>query len=495
MDHYPGVSWAKHVISAFFRHQYNFLQRLYVPTPYIQDFLAQSHQMDGVTDLHVWGRGIDLKKFSPSYRSMTFRQKLGIDDEDVVVCFVGRLVPEKRLDIFSNVVRRLRARNVPFHALVIGSGPMEEELRDLPNTTLCGWLDGQELSVAYASSDVFLFPSAVETFGNVTLEAAASGLPLVVEAGCSGHLVKHGVNGYACDADSADAFFEGTLRLVVNEEERMSFSLASREHSMQFEEQKVMRRMVENYAEVTDEFYCDYGGRHENRDKLLWKDESFRAGNYPRPMLLLCLERLIEMILLVMWHLTMIFFYFRDCLPGPPDVVTPPPRMAAATARKQQKQCPKMDPTSSHNPGEDSCGLLSEVTSPTELSSGSSDRSRSSLSRSADSAAPSKTCLDGQIPHSMAKGFVRIVEYQCLFESYLRSSLSSCSRPTLLFSRRGRKDSNLCERSRDQGLFDDGSIDVSSSSELSGLTLLDLESGRRPCAVRRSTSGTSPPQF
>ena len=74
----------------------------------------------------------------------------------------------------------------------------EEEILALPNTKFLGWLSGDALKVAYASSDVFLFPSAVETFGNVTLEAAASGLPLVVEAGCSGHLVNHGVNGFAC---------------------------------------------------------------------------------------------------------------------------------------------------------------------------------------------------------------------------------------------------------------------------------------------------------
>ena len=97
---------------------------------------------------------------------------------DVVVLFVGRLVPEKRPDIFADVVKRLAAegRGLRFKALVVGAGPYQDEMKALPNTTCLGWVGGAELAVAYASSDIFLFPSSVETFGNVTLEAAASGL-------------------------------------------------------------------------------------------------------------------------------------------------------------------------------------------------------------------------------------------------------------------------------------------------------------------------------
>ena len=198
MAHYPGLNWLKPLLGQFFLHQYGFLQALYVPTPYIHKFLSETYNMNKATNLQLWGRGIDLHRFSPIHRSLKFRRSLGIDDEEVVICWVGRMVPEKRTDIFAQVIRRLHARNVPFRVLIVGRGPSEEDVKRLPNSTFCGWLDGHELSVAYASADVFLFPSAVETFGNATLEAAASGLPLVVEAGCSGHLVKHGVNGFAC---------------------------------------------------------------------------------------------------------------------------------------------------------------------------------------------------------------------------------------------------------------------------------------------------------
>lgn len=312
MDHYPGVTWLKHIISGFFRHQYNFFQALYVPTPFIHNYLSDTYRMHRITNLRVWGRGIDLEKFSPRHRCQMFRQKLGIQDNEVVVCWVGRLVPEKRPDIFANVLRRLHADGVPFKALVVGSGQYEDEIKSLPNTSFLGWLDGSELSVAYASSDVFLFPSAVETFGNVTLEAAASGLPLVVEAGCSGHLVNDGENGFACVADDEDAFYEATRTLVVDHNTRAAYSKAGREFSMNFEKRAVMRKMVENYSIVTDEFYSDCGGRHVNRDRAFENEDSFWGGRHPRTLSLAIVELLLVGLMRFLWYLVSAFYWLKE---------------------------------------------------------------------------------------------------------------------------------------------------------------------------------------
>ena len=103
---------------------------------------------------------------------------------------------------------------------MVGAGPYENEMANLPNTTHLGWLAGHDLSVAYASSDIFLFPGALETFDNVTLEAAGSGLPLVVEEECSGHLVQNGASGYACPQDNEEAFYAATLELLTNDARR-----------------------------------------------------------------------------------------------------------------------------------------------------------------------------------------------------------------------------------------------------------------------------------
>merc|ERR1712021_162402 len=127
--------------------------------------------------------------------------------------------------------------------------------KSLPNTTFAGWMGGDELAVAYASSDVFLFPSAVETFGNVSLEAAASGLPIVVEEGCGGHLVRHGVSGFACHQHDLDGFFKSVLCLVLDGERRKSMAKEGRKLSMQFEKRAVCEKMLENYWTVTNEFF------------------------------------------------------------------------------------------------------------------------------------------------------------------------------------------------------------------------------------------------
>ena len=309
MAHYSGFHWLKPLLGQFFLHQYGFLQALYVPTPYIHSFLSNTYNMNKATSLGIWGRGIDLQQFSPSHRSLKFRHSLGIEDDDVVICWVGRMVPEKRTDIFASVVSRLAACNVHVHVLVVGRGQSEVDFQNLPNCTFCGWLDGLDLSVAYASCDVFLFPSAVETFGNVTLEAAASGLPLVVEGGCSGHLVQHGVNGFCCTDE--ESFFQATLKLCVDVDLRKSASRASRRHSLQFEKSIIVKTMLDNYAAVTEEFYVEYGGRHENRDLVyLSQENAFSAGSHPRPFLFVLVELIVFSIFRVMtwlWYFSVSF--------------------------------------------------------------------------------------------------------------------------------------------------------------------------------------------
>jgi len=227
---------------------------------------------------------IDLEKFSPQHASRAFRKSVGIGPNDVVILFVGRLVYEKRPDIFANVIRRLNEEGLDFKALVIGAGKYEDEMRKLPKTICTGYVAFDRLPIAYASCDIFLFPSSLETFGNVTLEAAASGLPLVVESGCSGHLVVDGVTGYACQAGDEEAFYKATRSLLVDNESRKKFSVRSREHSKNFEKRAVVQKMLSYYEQVTEDFYDKYKGKHYLRDKAFQNETSFRAGPMVQPM-------------------------------------------------------------------------------------------------------------------------------------------------------------------------------------------------------------------
>lgn len=466
MSHYPGVGWLKPLLSAFFRHQYNFLQALYVPTPYIHRHLTETSKMDKVTDLGIWGRGIDLEKFSPKHRSRAFRHQMGFDDHDVVIMWCGRLVPEKRPDIFCNVVRKLHQRNVPFKALVVGAGPVEEEVKDLPNTVFAGWMSGDELSTAYASSDIFLFPSAVETFGNVTLEAAASGLPLVVEAGCSGHLVNHGVNGFACQDDDFDAYFDSTLCLVVDDVRRRAMSLEGRRFSMQFEQREVCKRMLVNYSKVTDDFYRKYGGRHQNRDKEYNNEDSFLGGNHPRPTLLVLVELLFILIFMVMYQMASFFFFIRERLLPTRHVEAParPHRVIKSVATTTPKaasppRAPLEEPLHCIDEVEEGCDsdsdtqdghlkkmivLSSSSKSDDDTESTASigdDWSTSGKSRTACCTPPTS---DVKISHLLAIGFVKLVLLQFRLESRVRNlASSSFSSSRWTKASRKRKDSSM----------------------------------------------------
>ena len=313
LDHYPGIRWLKPLLRNALRFDYSFFQTLYVPTPFIKQHIMDSLEMHKCTDIQIWGRGIDITKFSPKHRSQEFRLKYGIESTDVVICFVGRLVIEKRLDIFAEVIQRLQKKEIKFKAIVVGSGPSLEILKNLPNTILTGWLNGSDLSMAYASSDIFLFPSSVETFGNVTLEAAASGLPLIVERKCSGHLVDEtqNPNGYLCDENDVDAYYKATLSLIEDSEKRKCFSKNSRQLSLSYELHVINKQMIENYRKTIDQFFDKYKGKHQNRD-LEWEDTGFPLGTLPRPLIFIISEYAIIMFLCTAFKIWVIFSSTKD---------------------------------------------------------------------------------------------------------------------------------------------------------------------------------------
>jgi glycosyltransferase involved in cell wall biosynthesis len=167
--------------------------------------------------IYIWSRGVDREQFNPGRRDMEWRRNLGIADEELAVMFLGRLVLEKGLDVFSATIAELKSRRVPHHPLVIGDGPAEAVFQEqMPTGVFVGHQVGADLARAVASADVFLNPSVTEAFGNVTLEAMACGLPVVaasatgttslVRDGQTGVLVEPGdVRGFA---DALQAYAE-----------------------------------------------------------------------------------------------------------------------------------------------------------------------------------------------------------------------------------------------------------------------------------------------
>lgn len=228
---------------------YSKCTHVYVPTQSMIDEL-QEHGID--EGMKTWARGVETNLFTPEKRDLEWRRSAGFEDDDIVVTFVSRLVWEKELATYMNSVKKVSAKYPRVKALVVGEGPAREELMEyLPEAHYTGFLEGEDLARAYASSDIFLFPSHTETFGNVTLEAMSSGLPCVVaDAIGSKSLVAHGINGLLAEKQNVKDFTKKLEKMVADDELRKKMAKASREKALQYEWDAINGALVANYREA-----------------------------------------------------------------------------------------------------------------------------------------------------------------------------------------------------------------------------------------------------
>jgi len=211
----------------------------------------------GVIHTALFERGIDFERFDPKHRNSQYRQEAGIDDK-LVLLYVGRLSPEKDLDILRDAMDRLNTEYRDQIALVMtGDGPMCAELKkSMPSNVLfTGYKKGRELAEIYASCDVFAFPSSFETFGNVVLEAFASGLPVVgvAEGGVKG-LIRHGENGYLANPRDVDSFSACIEKIITNEFLRKRFGINGRAYAQTKSWQAVFDDLMTTFESLQDSF-------------------------------------------------------------------------------------------------------------------------------------------------------------------------------------------------------------------------------------------------
>jgi phosphatidylinositol alpha 1,6-mannosyltransferase len=252
LKHYWYTAWAEHLLNCYLRFAYNAAREVYVPSPSMQDALAAS----GVkTPSKPWPRGVDTDLFHPGKRSEAWRARHGIGESEYVVAFVSRLVREKELDTVIATERLLQAREMPHRLVIVGDGPERAMLeRALPDAVFTGFLQGEDLAAAYASADVFLFPSETETFGNVTLEAMASGLPcLCADATGSRSLVVHGETGFLVAPRNAHSFAGRVTVLARDPELRAQLGAAARARALGYSWDESMGRLLGYYREVVRE--------------------------------------------------------------------------------------------------------------------------------------------------------------------------------------------------------------------------------------------------
>ncbi len=178
--------------------------------------------------LKIFPRGLDTELFTPARRDPAFFEKLGAQNGEVRLLYVGRISREKDLDVLADAYRRLRDEGLPVQLLVVGHGPYSEAFAEsLPEAFFTGYLRGKELATAYASADIFVFPSTTDTFGNVIIEAQSSGVPVVVsDSGGPKELVEDKANGLITKSRDVDDFTRAVRALVTDPalRERMGIS-------------------------------------------------------------------------------------------------------------------------------------------------------------------------------------------------------------------------------------------------------------------------------
>jgi phosphatidylinositol alpha 1,6-mannosyltransferase len=246
---YYGLGFMEAPLVALLRRFYNRCDALVAPTPEIAERLAGQ----GITrPVNVWSRGVEHGRFNPARRSDDWRRSLGIGDDELVIGFLGRLVLEKGLDVFADVCAELRTRGVPFRVLVIGDGPAKEQFAtDVPGLIFAGFQMGDDLGRAVASMDILLNPSVTETFGNVTLEAMAAGVP-VVAANATGArtLVADGVTGRLVPPRDIAAYADAIAAYAADPALRHAAGQAGHQAAKAYEWDAVNQRVVDTYQQV-----------------------------------------------------------------------------------------------------------------------------------------------------------------------------------------------------------------------------------------------------
>ncbi|MEY2486456.1 MAG: hypothetical protein QOH39_2104 [Verrucomicrobiota bacterium] len=181
--------------------------------------------------IKILPRGLDTELFHPARRDPAFWEKFGSTNGKVRLLYVGRISKEKNLDLLASAYRQLRDEGLPVELLLVGHGPYSKTLAEaLPDAIFTGYLKGNQLATAYASSDVFAFPSTTDTFGNVIIEAQASGVPVIVsDAGGPKELVEDQRNGIITKSFDVEDFTRAVRALVVDPKLREEMGSRARE--------------------------------------------------------------------------------------------------------------------------------------------------------------------------------------------------------------------------------------------------------------------------
>jgi glycosyltransferase involved in cell wall biosynthesis len=216
------------------RHQFNALRQL------------------GIGPLEVVARGVDTQLFNTERRSPALRRSWGAGPDDLVVLYVGRLAPEKNIPLLARAFQAMQASRPDARLVLVGDGPGRAALmHQFPEAVFAGVRRGEDLAAHYASGDVFLFPSLTETFGNVTLEAMASGLALLAyDYAAAAEHVRHGKNGFLAPYNDEAAFVRVAGEIAANPAAWREAGAAARSSALNLDWERVVRLLESLFLSV-----------------------------------------------------------------------------------------------------------------------------------------------------------------------------------------------------------------------------------------------------
>lgn len=238
--HY-GIGWMRRPILAYLRWFHNAADCTMVPTQRLRASLAQA----GFGNVETVSRGVDARLFSPARRSRELRRQWGADDGDCVMITVGRIAPEKNAGLLLRAFEAMRAIRPRTRLVFVGDGPARRELSRLcPEALFVGARYGEDLAAHYASADIFGFASLTDTFGNVTLEAMASGLAvLAYDDAAAGELIENGVDGLLAPVRDEARFVRLGCELVMRPERIAAMGRRARDRAMRRDWDRVVEQV------------------------------------------------------------------------------------------------------------------------------------------------------------------------------------------------------------------------------------------------------------
>jgi glycosyltransferase involved in cell wall biosynthesis len=256
-DQYSGhyrVGWARTAIWRYMRWFHNRTVETYVPS---ETTIRQLEHL-GFERMVLWKRGVDSALFRPERPARAaLRRALGWSADDLVVSYVSRIAPEKNVDYLAEALSIVAARRPSVRILLVGDGPTRPALEQRIGSFahFAGYKTGEVLADHYAASDIFAFCSLTETFGNVVLEAMASGLPVVaLKAGGVGETVQPGKTGVLVDpSEPPESLANALLGLIDDPHERTRMARAARNYAVSQSWDAIMGGLRERYQAVIDQ--------------------------------------------------------------------------------------------------------------------------------------------------------------------------------------------------------------------------------------------------